>query len=87
MAQPVNEEHRVYPIQVGEVHLKFETSPVPAAEILGRAGAKPPESFSLEALDKPKGTVVAQFGGEEPVDLNEKDRKFFRAVPRGGGQS
>lgn len=74
-------------IHIGTVKLTFDHAIVSAREILEGGGAKPAEEFTLEALDRPGGKPVAEFGADDKVNLAEKDRDVFRAVPRGGGRS
>jgi hypothetical protein len=81
------EKQRTYTIQVGTVKLVFHEEVIAVAEILERAGAKPPDEFVLEALDRHGGKVVAEFSASDRIKLSDDDRKFFRAVPRGGGRA
>jgi hypothetical protein len=74
-------------VHIGTHAVHFHQPLVPAREILTRGGAEPPEEYQLEALNGPRGQAVAQFETDEKVDLRQDDRKFFRAVPRGGGRS
>jgi hypothetical protein len=78
---------RTYAVHVGTINLVFHEEVVAVSEILERAGAKPPDEFVLEALDRPGGKVVAEFTSGDHVSLSDHDRKFFRAVPRGGGRA
>ena len=81
------QQHRKFPVHVGTVNLVFDELVVSAGRILEEAGAKPADEFVLEAIDRPGGKVVAEFSATDSVNLADVDRKFFRAVPRGGGRA
>ena len=76
-----------YEIFVGEIRETWNQSQVPAKEIIERAGYGEPQKYVLEALDRPGGKPVAEFEPNATVDLAERDRKFFRVTPGGGGRS
>lgn len=81
------QQNRKFPIRVGTINIVYDDSIVPANRILEDAGAKPADEFVLEAVDRPGGRVVAEFSATDAVNLTDEDRKFFRAVPRGGGRA
>lgn len=78
---------RQFEIFVGDVREVWDEAIVLARDIILRAGYKEPDKFVLEALDRRGGTPVAEFNPGVSVDLNDKDRKFFRVTPGGGGRS
>ena len=85
--QTVPHERRHFVVHIAGETITFDTSPVKASVILAKGGAEPPSDFILEALSGPHGQAVAQFKPDDEVDLTQPDRKFFRAVPNGGGRS
>ena len=84
-----NIEHHdeIHVIFVGEIEEKWREDSVKASEIMQKAGVSDPSSFILEALNRKGGDPVAEFKPGDSVDLDEKDRKFFRITPGGGGRS
>jgi len=84
---PPSSEKRTYVIFVGDVQEKWETPSVLARDIMAQAGISPPDNLTLEALDKHNGNMVKEFTPDQTVNLDEKDRKFFRIAPGGGGYS
>ncbi len=85
--QEQKHEHRKFVIHVGNLKLPYEESEVSASRILEDAGATPTNKFILEATQGASGTPVAEFEAKETVDLSQKHREHFRAVPKGGGRS
>ena len=81
------EAHVLYVIFVGDIEEKWREAVVSAEKIMRAAGVSDPDKFVLEALDREGGNPVAEFGPQDLVDLAEKDRKFFRVTPGGGGRS
>jgi hypothetical protein len=79
-----HEDHHV--IFVGEIKEEWDQDKVLASDIMAKAGDTDPNDI-LEALDKKGGKVVKEFKPTETVDLDEKDRKFFRITAGGGGYS
>jgi hypothetical protein len=84
--QHANNE-REFEIFVGDLREAWDVAAVLARDIILRAGYTEPDKFVLEALDHRGGTPVAEFNPGVSVDLNDKDRKFFRVTPGGGGRS
>jgi hypothetical protein len=84
-----NTEHHdeIHIIFVGEIEEKWREDVVKASEIMQKAGVSDPSNFILEALNRKGGDPVAEFKPADSVDLEEKDRKFFRITPGGGGRS
>ena len=78
---------RVYVIFVGDIVEKWHEAIVAAEQIMREAGVSDPSKFVLEALDHKGGKAVAEFQPQESVNLTEKERKFFRVTPGGGGRS
>ena len=78
---------RVYVIHIGAVELKYDTSPILAARILGDAGFAPPEDYVLEMLRGDHGPAEHEFASTENVSLDDPHARHFRAVPRGGGRA
>lgn len=85
--EQVVQEHRTFTVHVGQKVLHFRERYVLSRKILEAAGAIPPESFTLEALSGPQGHAVKEFGPDDKIDLDDPERKFFRAVPNGGGRA
>jgi len=81
------EDKEVHVIFVGEIEEKWSEDEVKASEIMMKAGVSDPSKFILEALDRKGGDPVAEFDPDQPVNLEAKDRKFFRVTPGGGGRS
>lgn len=79
--------HRVFVIFVGDIEEKWNEANVSAEQIMRTAGVSDPQNFVLEALDHKGGNPVAEFTSGQSVDLDAKDRKFFRVTPGGGGRS
>jgi len=77
----------VFVIFVGDIEEKWREASVVADRIMREAGVSEPEKFILEALDRKGGNPVAEFTSTQPVNLEAKDRKFFRITPGGGGRS
>lgn len=86
-SQQKDDGMKVYELFVGDIKETWDHPIVIAKEIIEYAGYKDPQKFVLEALDKRGGTPVAEFEPDATVDLHEKDRKFFRVTPGGGGRS
>lgn len=80
-------DRKQFEIFVGDVREVWDEATVLAKDIILRAGYKDADKFVLEALDRRSGTPVAEFNPGATVDLNDKDRKFFRVTPGGGGRS
>lgn len=80
-------DEKRYEIFVGEIRETWNHPQVSAKEIIERAGYSEPQKYVLEALDRPAGRPVAEFEPDATVDLAERDRKFFRVTPGGGGRS
>jgi len=76
-----------FEIFVGDVREVWDDAMVPARDIILRGGYTEPDKFVLEALDHRGGTPVAEFNPGDSVNLEDKDRKFFRVTPGGGGRS
>jgi len=77
----------VFVIFVGDIQEKWRQANVSAERIMLEAGVSEPEKFILEALDHKGGKPVAEFTSSDSVDLEAKERKFFRVTPGGGGRS
>jgi hypothetical protein len=86
-SQQHGQEHRTFVIFVGDIQEKWEQSTVPAKSIISEAGFTEPDKFVLEALSDNGGKPVAEFNPSDIVTLGEKERKFFRVTPGGGGRS
>lgn len=84
VAREGKEGHVIF---VGEIEEKWSEDTVKASEIMRKAGVSDPSKFILEALNRKGGDPVAEFNPDQPVDLEVKDRKFFRVTPGGGGRS
>ena len=78
---------KVFVIFVGDIEEKWHEGNVIAERIMREAGVSEPEKFILEALERKVGNPVTEFTSTQPVDLEAKDRKFFRITPGGGGRS
>jgi hypothetical protein len=85
--QAVDSAHKVFVIFVGDIEEQWREAVVSAERIMRGAGVSDPAKFILEALNHKGGTPVAEFGPQDSVDLDAKDRKFFRVTPGGGGRS
>ena len=85
--QAADSANRVFVIFVGDIEEKWREAIVTAEQIMRGAGVSEPAKFILEALNHKGGTPVAEFGPQDPVDLNARDRRFFRVTPGGGGRS
>ena len=77
----------VHVIFVSEIEEKWEQDDAIASEIMKRAGVADPSKFVLEALNHKGGDPVAEFQADDTVNFDDKDRKFFRVTPGGGGRS
>ena len=77
----------VFVIFVGDIEEKWRDATITADRIMREAGVSNPEKFILEALDNKGGNPVAEFTSADSVNLADKDRKFFRITPGGGGRS
>jgi hypothetical protein len=80
-------EKRHYEIFVADIKEIWDRAIVVAKGIIERAGFSDAHKYVLEALDRPGGKPVAEFEPNAPVDLADKERKFFRVTPGGGGRS
>lgn len=85
--ESTHESNGMHVIFVGDIQEKWTESVVLAEKIMREAGVTEPEQFVLEALDHKGGIPVAEFNFTDSVDLNAKERKFFRVTPGGGGRS
>lgn len=77
----------MYVIFVGDIREEWRQDNVLASDIMAKADVADPTGFILEALDRKNGKAVAEFQPNEMVNLTDKDRKFFRITPGGGGFS
>lgn len=85
-----SQDKGLHVIFVGTIQEKWKEDSVKASDIMKQAGVSNPNNFVLEALDHKGGDPVAEFGPDQFVDLSggeEKQRKFFRVTPGGGGRS
>ena len=82
-----HEFNGMHVIFVGDIQEKWTEPVVSAEKIMKEAGVTEPAQFVLEALDHKGGSPVAEFNSTDSVDLNAKERKFFRVTPGGGGRS
>lgn len=87
VVEPKDSKKTHFEIFVGNIRETWDDPGVIAKKIIERAGFGEPQKFVLEALDRPGGKPVAEFESDAVVDLAEKDRKFFRVTPGGGGRS
>jgi hypothetical protein len=88
--QVSNVEHQdkgVHVIFVGEIEEKWQQDSAKASEIMQKAGVPDPSKFVLEALNHKGGDPVAELQPGDAVNFEQKDRKFFRITPGGGGRS
>ena len=78
---------RTFEIFVGDIKETWHEAQVLASAIMEQAGVSASDNLVLEALDKHNGKSVKEFKPADTVNLEDKDRKFFRIAPGGGGYS
>lgn len=78
---------RVFEIFVGDIKETWKDSIVLAKDIMMNAGKTDTTKLLLEALDRKNGHAIKEFTPDQEINLEEKDRTFFRITPEGGGYS
>jgi hypothetical protein len=76
---------RHFPVHIGTVTHQYDATPVQAAQILTDFGFSPAELYILERLEG--NSAVAEYGPQDPVNLDRPEANRFRAVPSGGGRA